>query len=88
MYDVVLQLAIARTGLYMDEGVDLNSKYAIMCRKTVLIPENGEESIDNSDIFSGTSKTIMHRPFDICNHTNLYKFLHKFDNILLSCTIM
>ena len=28
----------------MDVGVDLNAKYAIMCRKTVLIPENDEES--------------------------------------------
>ena len=28
----------------MDVGVDLNAKFAIMCRKTVLIPENDEES--------------------------------------------
>ena len=28
----------------MDVGVDLNAKYAIICRKTVLIPEKNEES--------------------------------------------
>ena len=27
----------------MDVGVYLNGKYAIICRKTVLIPENDEE---------------------------------------------
>ena len=26
-----------------DAGIDLNAKYAIMCRKTVLIPENDKE---------------------------------------------
>ena len=30
--------------LFMDVGVDLNAKYAIMCRKTVIIPENDEET--------------------------------------------
>ena len=29
----------------MDAGVDLNAKYAIMCRKTVLIPKDDEELI-------------------------------------------
>ena len=28
----------------MDVGADLNAKFAIMCRKTVLIPQNDEES--------------------------------------------
>ena len=28
----------------MDVGVDRNAKYAIMCRKTGLLPENAEES--------------------------------------------
>ena len=47
IYHVVnshLSSVVAWAGLYMDVGVDLNAKYAIMCRKTVLIPENDEES--------------------------------------------
>ena len=28
----------------MDVSVDLNAKYAIMCRETILITENDEES--------------------------------------------
>ena len=28
----------------MNVGIGLNAKYAIMCRQTVLIPENDEES--------------------------------------------
>ena len=43
IYDVVngqLALVIAWAGLYMDIGVDLNAKYAIICRKTVSIPED------------------------------------------------
>ena len=35
---------VALAGLYMDVGIDLNAIYAIMCRKTVIIPENDEES--------------------------------------------
>ena len=35
---------VARAGLYIDVGVALNAKYAIMGRKTVLIPVNDEES--------------------------------------------
>ena len=66
--------------LYMDIGVDLNAKYAIMCRKSVLIPEH-----DDSDIFSGTSETMMDMSFNICNHYSLFKFLH---NCLRSLTIM
>ena len=64
-YDVVYcQLAsvVACAGFYMDVDVDLNTKYAIVCRKTVLIPENDEESTHfayDSDILSGTIETIM-----------------------------
>ena len=36
-------------------GVDQNAKYAIMCRKTVLIPEDDEEST-HSDI--GQNNTL------------------------------
>ena len=39
-----LTSVIAWAGLYMVVGVDLNAKYGIMCCKTVLIPENEEES--------------------------------------------
>ena len=71
--------------LYMDVGVDLNAIYAIMCRKTALVPENDEESTHyNSDIFSGTSERIRHRPFNICNHSSLLKILHNFSNYLRS----
>ena len=64
----------------MDIGVDLNGKYAIMSLKTVLIPENDEELTHsgfrqyctyNSDIFSGTSETIMHSPFNTGNHSSV-----------------
>ena len=34
---------VASAGLYMDVDVFVNAKYAIMYRKTVLIPEKGEE---------------------------------------------
>ena len=47
IYDVVndkLASVVAWAELYMDVGVDLNAKYAIKCRKTVLISENDEES--------------------------------------------
>ena len=47
IYDVVnsqLASVVAWAGLYMDVGGDLNAKYAIMCHKTVLIPENDKES--------------------------------------------
>ena len=47
IYDIVndqLASVVAWAGLYLYVGVDLNSKYAIMCNKTVLIPKNGEES--------------------------------------------
>ena len=37
----------------MDVGVDPNAKYAIMCRKTILIPEDNEEF----DTF-GSSATV------------------------------
>ena len=37
----VREIAVHRL---LDVGVDLNAKYAIMCRKTVLISENDEES--------------------------------------------
>ena len=66
----------------------LNAKYAITCRKTVLIPKNDEESTYssvfgntftyNGDIFSETSKTMIHRPFNICNHSSLFKFSSQF----------
>ena len=58
----------------MDVDVALNVKYAIMCRKTVLILEDDEESTHsgfgntftyNSDIFNGTTKTMIHRAFKI-----------------------
>ena len=39
-----LASVVACASLYMDVGVGLNAKYAIMCRKTVLIPQNDEES--------------------------------------------
>ena len=32
----------------MNVDVDLNTKYAIMCRKTVLILQNNEESIHSA----------------------------------------
>ena len=47
IYDVVngqLASVVAWAGLLMDIGVVLNAKYAIMCRKTVLTPEDEEES--------------------------------------------
>ena len=73
----------------MDIGVDLNAKYTIMCRKIVviLIRENDEASTlsslrqtftYNSDIFSGTSELMMHSPFNICNRSSFFKFLHNF----------
>ena len=38
----------------------------------------------NSDIFSETSETMIHLPFNICNHSRLFKFLHNFGNCLRS----
>ena len=62
-----------------------NANYDIMCRKTVLIPKNDKDKDNilvfgntltyNSDIFSGTSVTMTHRPF---------KFFHNFANWLRS----
>ena len=98
IYDVVncqLALVAAWAGLYID--VDLNAKYAVMCRKTVLIPENDENRhirvfgntfTYNSDIFSGTSEAVIYRPLNICNHSSLFKFVHNFVNCLCSWTIM
>ena len=77
--------------------IDLNAKYDIMCFKVVNIPANHEELTHsdlrnaftyNSDIFSGTSKTMMDRSFNICNHSSLFIYLHNFVNCLHSCLIM
>ena len=99
IYDVVndhLNSVVAWAGLYMDVGVDPNAKYALMCLKTVLNPENDEKStcsglwhhIHNSDNFSGTSETMMHMPLNICNQSSFFKFLHNFANCLRSWTNM
>ena len=67
IYDIVngqQASVVASAGFYMDVGVDLNAKYSIMCRKTVLIPYLFTY---NSDIFSGMSETMMHQSFNICN---------------------
>ena len=42
IYDVVNGQLASVVVLYMDVGVDLNAKYAIMCHKTVLLPEDDE----------------------------------------------
>ena len=55
IYHVVIgQLAsvVAWAGIYIDVGVDLNEKHAIICRKTVLIPS--EENF--------VSKIVAHWP--------------------------
>ena len=42
----------------MDVGIDLNAKYVIMCRKTVLILENYDEST-HLGVWQTLSLTIM-----------------------------
>ena len=100
MWHRQLTSVVAWTGLYMDVGVDLNAKYAIMCRKAVLVLEVDEESIHSGlrqhfhllftlfDNFSGTSETIMHRPFNICHHSSPFKFLYNVANFLRSWSII
>ena len=79
----------------MDVGVDRNAKFAITCRKTILIPENDEESAHSGiwqhfQLQFGTStSTMMHRPFSICNHSSHFNFCFAiFANCLHSWTIM
>ena len=45
----------------MEVGVDLNAKYTIMYRKTVLIPEYDEATLSLT--------IVIHRNFNICNST-------------------
>ena len=83
IYDVVnCQLAsvLAWSGLYMDVRVYLNAKYATMCPNTVF----GNTFTYNSDIFRGTSETMMERAFNVCNHSRLFKFLYDFERLCKS----
>ena len=75
----------------MDLSVDPNAKYTIMRRKIVLVPENDEDLTHsglgntftyNENIFSGTSETMMRRPFNICNHYSLLQIPLQFCQLL------
>ena len=64
----------------MDVGVDLNAKYAIMCRKTVLIPENDEESTHSAPLaFVTLQSTSASLPSSL--HIWLPKYVNWFTSL-------
>ena len=54
-----LAAVVVRAALYMDVGVDLNAKYALMCRKTVLIPEDDKEPTFRSSATLSLTMAIL-----------------------------
>ena len=90
-----LATVVTWAGFYMDVVVNLNAKHAIMCRKTVFLRMMrnrhiwvfGNTFTYNSDIFNGTSETMMLKPLNICNH-NMWQnhyFCLGFNNFYALC---